>query len=100
MTAATIAVGLGALREDNELVYLGMLAYAETFVIKNVKESSEISKKGYESRFYARWLLLNHVKVPYLGAYGIEFMKGDLQKSLIYFIKPHGNIRTICLEKF
>lgn len=48
---STIAVGLGALREDNELVYLGMLASAETFVIKNVKESSEISKKDMKVDF-------------------------------------------------
>ena len=73
---ATIAVGLGALREDNELVYLGMLASAETFVIKYARNGEEISIKGYESGFYEDGSYLDHIKVPYLGAYGIEFMKG------------------------
>lgn len=85
---STIAVGLGALREDNELVYLGMLASAETFVIKNVKESSEISKKGYESGFYADGSYLDHVKVPYLGAYGIEFMKGAAKIPYLLYKTP------------
>lgn len=85
---STIAVGLGALREDNELVYLGMLASAETFVIKNVEESSKISNKGYESGFYSDGSYLDHVKVPYLGAYGIEFMKGAAKIPYLLYETP------------
>ena len=85
---STIAAGLGALREDNELVYLGMLASAETFVIKNVEESSKISNKGYESGFYSDGSYLDHVKVPYLGAYGIEFMKGAAKIPYLLYETP------------
>lgn len=73
---STTAVGLGALREDNELVYLGMLASSQTFVIQNVEDSAQIVANGYNSGFYPDGSYLDHIKVPYLGAYGIEFMKG------------------------
>lgn len=73
---STTAVGLGALREDNELVYLGMLASSQTFVIQNVEDSAQIAANGYNSGFYSDGSYLDHIKVPYLGAYGIEFMKG------------------------
>lgn len=73
---STTAVGLGALRKDNELVYLGMLASSETFVIQNVEDSTQIAGNGYSSGFYPDGSYLDHIKVPYLGAYGIEFMKG------------------------
>lgn len=73
---STTAVGLGALREDNELVYLGMLASSQTFVIQNVEDSAQIAANGYNSGFYPDGSYLDHIKVPYLGAYGIEFMKG------------------------
>lgn len=73
---STTAVGLGALREDNELVYLGMLASSQTFVIQNVEDSAQIAANGYNSGFYPDGSYLDHMKVPYLGAYGIEFMKG------------------------
>ena len=73
---STTAVGLGALREDNELEYLGMLASSQTFVIQNVEDSAQIAANGYNSGFYPDGSYLDHIKVPYLGAYGIEFMKG------------------------
>lgn len=73
---STTAVGLGALREDNELVYLGMLASSQTFVIQNVEDSAQIAANGYNSGFYPDGSYLDHIKVPCLGAYGIEFMKG------------------------
>lgn len=73
---STTAVGLGALREDNELVYLGMMASSQTFVIQNVEDSAQIAANGYNSGFYPDGSYLDHIKVPYLGAYGIEFMKG------------------------
>lgn len=73
---STTAVGLGALREDNELVYLGMLASSQTFVIQNVEDSAQIAANGYNSGFYPDGSYLDHIKVPYLGTYGIEFMKG------------------------
>lgn len=73
---STTAVGLGALREDNELVYLGMLASSQTFVIQNVEDSAQTAANGYNSGFYPDGSYLDHIKVPYLGAYGIEFMKG------------------------
>ena len=73
---STTAVGLGALREDNELVYLGMLASSQTFVIQNVEDSAQIAANGYNSGFYPDGSYLDHIKVPYLGVYGIEFMKG------------------------
>lgn len=73
---STTAVGLGALGEDNELVYLGMLASSQTFVIQNVEDSAQIAANGYNSGFYPDGSYLDHIKVPYLGAYGIEFMKG------------------------
>ena len=69
-------MGLRALREDNELVYLGMLASSQTFVIQNVEDSAQIVANGYNSGFYPDGSYLDHIKVPYLGAYGIEFMKG------------------------
>ena len=73
---STTAVGLGALREDNELVYLGMLASSQTFVIQNVEDSAQIAANGYNSGFYPDGSYLDHIKVPYLGASGIGFMKG------------------------
>lgn len=76
---STTAVGLGALREDNELVYIGMQASSGTFVINTVKDSSLIAKEGYASGFYPDGSYLDHSSVPYLGAYGIEFMKGAVK---------------------
>lgn len=76
---STTAVGLGALREDNELVNVGMLASAQTFVIQSVKDSTKIAETKYESGFYEDGSYLDHEKVPYLGAYGVEFMKGAVK---------------------
>ncbi len=76
---STTAVGLGALREDNELVYLGMLASSQTFVIQQVEDSTALPQTGYTSGFYADGSYLDHSHVPYLGAYGIEFMKGGVK---------------------
>ena len=76
---STTAVGLGALREDNELVYLGMLASSGTFVIQEVEDSSKIASEGYASGFYPDGSYLDHDNVPYIGAYGIEFMKGGVK---------------------
>lgn len=76
---ATTAVGLGALRQDNELVYLGMLASADTFTIHQIEDSSKIAEVGYVSGFYPDGSYLDHGRVPYLGAYGIEFMKGAVK---------------------
>lgn len=73
---SSTAVGLGILREDNELVYLGEKASAETFVIQSVKDSARIPDEGYASGFYEDGSYLDHSHVPYLGSYGIEFLKG------------------------
>ena len=58
---STTAVGLGALREDNELVYLGMLASSQTFVIQNVEDSAQIAANGYNSGFYPDGSYLDHI---------------------------------------
>lgn len=49
---STTAVGLGALREDNELVYLGMMASSQTFVIQQVEDSTKLAEEGFKSGFY------------------------------------------------
>lgn len=85
---STTAVGLGALREDNELVYLGMLASSQTFVIQNVEDSAQIAANGYNSGFYPDGSYLDHIKVPYLGAYGIEFMKGAAKIPYLLYKTP------------
>lgn len=72
------ALGLGILREDNELVYLASKASAETFVIQSVEDSTKIADQGYTSGFYADGSYLDHSHVPYLGSYGIEFLKGGV----------------------
>ncbi len=76
---STTAIGLGVLREDNEQVYLGMLASSETFVIQEVENSAAIPINGYTSGFYGDGSYLDHSHVPYTGAYGIEFMKGGVK---------------------
>ncbi len=73
---STTAIGLGVLREDNEQVYLGMKASSETFVIQEAEDISKIVLEGYTSGFYGDGSYLDHSHVPYLGSYGIEFMKG------------------------
>ena len=70
------SLGLGILREDNELVYLAQLASSTTFVIQNVENSLKIPEVGYTSGFYEDGSYIDHSYVPYLGAYGIEFLKG------------------------
>ena len=70
------ALGLGILREDNELVYLAQLASSTTFVIQEVTNSNKIPETGYTSGFYEDGSYLDHSHVPYLGSYGIEFLKG------------------------
>lgn len=72
------ALGLGILREDNELVYLASKASAETFVIQSAGDSTKIADQGYNSGFYADGSYLDHSHVPYLGSYGIEFLKGGV----------------------
>jgi len=72
------ALGLGVLREDNELVYLASKAASETFVIQSVEDSTKIADQGYTSGFYADGSYLDHSHVPYLGSYGIEFLKGGV----------------------
>uniref|UniRef100_UPI0006D106A3 polysaccharide lyase family 8 super-sandwich domain-containing protein n=1 Tax=Clostridium sp. NkU-1 TaxID=1095009 RepID=UPI0006D106A3 len=71
-----IALGLGILREDNELVHLAQKASSETFIIQSLKDSTKIADQGYTSGFYADGSYLDHSHVPYLGSYGIEFIKG------------------------
>lgn len=76
---STTAVGLGALRKDNEQVYMGMLASSGTFVIQEVEDSSTLHETGYASGFYPDGSYLDHICVPYIGSYGIEFMKGGVK---------------------
>ncbi|WP_313152882.1 polysaccharide lyase family 8 super-sandwich domain-containing protein [Lacrimispora sp.] len=71
-----IALGLGIIREDNELVHLAQKASSETFIIQSLKDSTKIADQGYTSGFYADGSYLDHSHVPYLGSYGIEFLKG------------------------
>ncbi len=104
---STTAVGLGALRENNELVYLGMLASSQTFTIHTVQNSAEIAQKGYESGFYPDGSYLDHGKVPYLGAYGIEFMKGAVRipsllsgTAWVYPPEVQKNLESYVVEGF
>ena len=100
---STTAVGLGALRKDSEQLYMGSEASSGTFVIQTVEDSSKLAADGYASGFYADGSYMDHSRVPYLGAYGIEFMKGgvkipsliggtpwqysgEVQKNLEYYI--------------
>lgn len=76
---STTAVGLGALMEDNEQLYMGTLASSETFVIQSVEDSTKLAADGYASGFYADGSYMDHSRVPYLGSYGIEFMKGGVK---------------------
>ena len=76
---ATTALGLGVLRQDSELVYLGMLASSQTFVIHEVEDSTKLAATGYDSGFYADGSYLDHGRVPYLGSYGIVFTKDASQ---------------------
>lgn len=76
---STTAVGLGALRKDNEQVYIGMLASSGTFVIQEVEDSGILHETGYASGFYSDGSYLDHICVPYIGSYGIEFMKGGVK---------------------
>ncbi|MDO5415767.1 MAG: polysaccharide lyase family 8 super-sandwich domain-containing protein [Lachnospiraceae bacterium] len=79
------AIGLGALREDNELVYLGTQASSGTFIIQQVADSSKLAANGYLSGFYPDGSYLDHKRVPYTGSYGIEFMKGAAKiPNLVY----------------
>lgn len=70
------ALGLGIIREDNELVYMAQKASSETFIVQSLKDSTKIADQGYTSGFYADGSYLDHSHVPYLGSYGIEFLKG------------------------
>ncbi len=70
------ALGLGIIREDNELVYMAQKASSETFIIQSLKDSTKIADQGYNSGFYADASYLDHSHVPYIGSYGIEFLKG------------------------
>lgn len=100
---STTAVGLGALREDNELVYLGMMASSQTFVIQQVEDSTKLAEEGFKSGFYPDGSYMDHGRLAYLGSYGVEFMKGgvkipsliggtpwqypeEVQKNLEYYI--------------
>ena len=53
-----------------------MKASSETFVIQEAEDVSKIVLDGYTSGFYGDGSYLDHSHVPYLGSYGIEFMKG------------------------
>ena len=82
---------------------MGSEASSGTFVIQTVEDSSKLAADGYASGFYADGSYMDHSRVPYLGAYGIEFMKGgvkipsliggtpwqysgEVQKNLEYYI--------------
>lgn len=73
------ALGVGILREDNDLVSVAQKASSESFVIQEVTDSTQIAKNGYASGFYKDGSYLDHGKVPYLGSYGIEFLKGGTE---------------------
>ena len=76
---STTAVSLGALRKDSEQLYMGSKASSGTFVIQTVEDSSKLAADGYASGFYADGSYMDHSRVPYLGSYGIEFMKGGVK---------------------
>lgn len=104
---STTAVGLGALREDNELVYIGMQASSATFGINTITDSSTIAQVGYASGFYPDGSYLDHSYVPYLGAYGIEFMKGAVKIPTLlsdtpwqYPSKVQKNIESYVVDGF
>lgn len=75
------AIGLGAVREDNELLYLGMEASASTLIIQKVENAEKLAQDGFISGFYEDGSYIDHGNVPYLGAYGLEFMKGAAKIS-------------------
>lgn len=85
---STTAVGLGALRQDGEQVYMGMMASAQTFTIHTIENSADIAKNGYKSGFYPDGSYLDHGKVPYLGSYGVEFMKGAVKIPALMAASP------------
>ena len=70
------ALGIGLLREDNDLVNLALIASSEVFVVQQIADSTKLAEDGYESGFYADGSYLDHEKTPYAGSYGIEFLKG------------------------
>ena len=43
-----------------------------------MEDSTKIADQGYTSGFYADGSYLDHSHVPYLGSYGIEFLKGGV----------------------
>ena len=73
----------------------------------HAENSAEIAQTGYESGFYPDGSYLDHDKVPYLGAYGIEFMKGAVRIPSLFWLallgsSPRGaeNLESYVVEGF
>lgn len=107
LDCSVTAMGLGALLNDNELVYLASKASSEECRINEVKDSTIISTNGLASGFYQDGSYLDHSRVPYLGSYGIEYYRGTVNIASMLGGTPWAyqgetleNIETYVLEGF
>ncbi len=72
------ALGIGAVLEDNEYLYLAGQASSGDYVIQKVADSTKLASNGYVSGFYEDGSYLDHTYVPYMGSYGLDFVKAGV----------------------
>lgn len=97
-----IAMGIGAILDDGEYIYLARQATESQFVMQQVEDSSLLAENGYSSGFYEDGSYLDHSYVPYTGSYGIEFFKGGVNLATILKNTPwqYGSESISNLESF
>ncbi|MEG0215407.1 MAG: polysaccharide lyase 8 family protein, partial [Hungatella sp.] len=78
MDCSTTAIGIGAILEDSEQLYLGQLASESEMVFYDVADSTKISSTGYQSGFYPEGVYIDHNYIPYTGSYGVEYFRGGV----------------------
>jgi len=71
LDCSVTATGLGIILEDSEQIYMAKKATETQLVLQE--------EGSYADGFYADGSYIDHGKIPYIGSYGVEFLKGSIK---------------------
>lgn len=88
MDCAYTAVGLGLIYEDGEYLALAREAAATTMTEFQKPVLGENGRYTYTNGFYEDGSYVDHGVVPYTTSYGMDFLKGSVQLSVLLGDSP------------
>lgn len=99
LDCSVTATGLGIILEDSEQLYMAKKATETQLVLQEAG--------SYANGFYEDGSYIDHEKIPYIGSYGVEFLKGSIKLLGILGNSPWklsdekiGMLKTYVLDGF